>query len=386
MTDNQRLPNYFALVAIVPAILSIIAYEFIEYCGVFVLPETWRRNFLYGLGMLIPMALMTELFTSFFSCILSKRINKIAEAMQKVAQGDFSIEVESEKLKPFRDIAINFNKMTKELRSVETLRKDFINDFSHEFKTPISSINGFAKLLLETDVSEEDRRAYLEIIAEESERLATLAGNTMMLSKLENQTILPEAEDYRLDKQIRQNIILLSNAWEEKKIQMDVDLEEITYHGNADLMSHVWMNLLNNAIKFTIEALLRRAKIYAEKKIEIGSVTLSEASYTVQRKKEGGQIEQVQLPKKEFELLYKLLSYPNQIFTKEQLLEEIWGYDTDSDDTTIKTHISRIRNRFAQWQEFSVVTIRGLGYKAEYNSSFPSDSMVEYSHYGKNEG
>ena len=135
-----------------------------------------------------------------------------------------------------------------------------------------------------------------------------------------------------------------------------------------------------------MEALLRRAKIYAEKKIEIGSVTLSEASYTVQRKNESGQIEQVQLPKKEFELLYKLLSYPNQIFTKEQLLEEIWGYDTDSDDTTVKTHISRIRNRFAQWQEFSIETIRGLGYKAEHNSSFPSDSMVEYSHYGKNEG
>lgn len=250
--DNQRLPNYFALVAIVPAILSIIAYDFIEYFRMVVWDHgTWHRTFLYGLGMLTPMALMVELFTFFLSSILSKRINKIAEAMQKVAQGDFSIEVKPEKLKPFRDIAIDFNKMTNELRSVETLRKDFINDFSHEFKTPISSINGFAKLLLETDVSEEDRRAYLEIIAEESERLAALAGNTMLLSKLENQTILSEAEDYRLDKQIRQNIILLSNAWEEKKIQMDVDLEEITYHGNADLMSHVWMNLLSNAIKFT---------------------------------------------------------------------------------------------------------------------------------------
>ena len=250
--DNQRLPNYFALVAIVPAILSIIAYEFIEYFRVVVWDDgTWQRTFLYGLGMLTPMALMMELFTFFLSSILSKRVNKIAEAMQKVAQGDFYIELKPEKLKPFRDIAIDFNKMTNELRSVETLRKDFINDFSHEFKTPISSINGFAKLLLETDVSEEERRAYLEIIAEESERLAALAGNTMLLSKLENQTILSEAEDYRLDKQIRQNIILLSNAWEEKKIQMDVNLEEITYHGNADLMSHVWMNLLNNAIKFT---------------------------------------------------------------------------------------------------------------------------------------
>ena len=114
-----------------------------------------------------------------------------------------------------------------------------------------------------------------------------------------------------------------------------------------------------------IEALLRRAKIYAEKKIELGNVTLSEDTYTVQRVQKDGQCQEVALPKKEFELLYKLLSYPNQIFTKEQLLEEIWGYDTDSDDTTVKTHISRIRNRFADWQEFTIVTIRGLGYKAE---------------------
>lgn len=114
-----------------------------------------------------------------------------------------------------------------------------------------------------------------------------------------------------------------------------------------------------------IEALLRRAKIYAEKKIELGNVTLSEDTYTVQRVQKDGQRQEVALPKKEFELLYKLLSYPNQIFTKEQLLEEIWGYDTDSDDTTVKTHISRIHNRFADWQEFTIVTIRGLGYKAE---------------------
>ena len=138
------------------------------------------------------MALMMELFTFFLSSILSKRINKIAEAMQKVAQGDFSIEVKPEKLKPFRDIAIDFNKMTNELRSVETLRKDFINDFSHEFKTPISSINGFAKLLLETDVSEEERRAYLEIIAEESERLAALAGIQCCCQNLKTRRYFPK--------------------------------------------------------------------------------------------------------------------------------------------------------------------------------------------------
>lgn len=251
--DNQRLPNYFALIAIIPAILSIMAYELLEYFRIFVVPSAWKDSMLYGLGMLIPMALMMELCTFFFSFVLSKRVNKIAEAMKEVTKGNFEVELKPEKLRPFRDIAVDFNKMANELRSVETLRNDFINDFSHEFKTPISSIHGFAKLLLETDVSEEERRAYLEIIAEESERLTALSRDTMMLSKLENQTIISDKENYRLDKQIRQSIILLSKSWSEKNIRMDIDLEDVTYFGNADIMSHIWMNLLNNAIKFTPE-------------------------------------------------------------------------------------------------------------------------------------
>lgn len=251
--DNQRIPNYFALVAIVPAVISIMAYELLEYFRVFVVPEAWKKSFLYGLGMLIPMALMMELVTFFFSYVLSRRVNKIADAMKEVAKGNFEVELKPEKLRPFRDIATDFNKMAKELRSVETLRRDFINDFSHEFKTPITSINGFARLLLEADLTEEEKREYLEVIAEESERLATLSRDTMMLSKLENQAVISEKETYRLDQQIRHNIILLSKAWGEKNIRMDVDLEEVEYFGNADLMVHIWMNLLNNAIKFTPE-------------------------------------------------------------------------------------------------------------------------------------
>lgn len=127
-----------------------------------------------------------------------------------------------------------------------------------------------------------------------------------------------------------------------------------------------------------IEALLRRAKIHTDKKISLGAVTVNAENYTVCRvcpgKEETGSdtpsaaastSEEIQLPKKEFELLYKLLSYPDMIFTKAQLLEDIWGYDTDSDDNTIKTHINRLRNKFNNWNEFKIITIRGLGYKAE---------------------
>lgn len=109
-----------------------------------------------------------------------------------------------------------------------------------------------------------------------------------------------------------------------------------------------------------IEALLRRANINASRQITVGAVTVDATSYTVSRG-----TELVELPKKEFELLFKLLSYPNVIFTKDQLLEDIWGIETDSNDSTIKTHINRLRNKFGDWEEFEIVTIRGLGYKLE---------------------
>lgn len=109
-----------------------------------------------------------------------------------------------------------------------------------------------------------------------------------------------------------------------------------------------------------IEALLRRAKINSSRTIIIGDVVIDDQSRTVTR----GEDAPITLPGKEFDLLYKLLSYPGQIFTREQLLEDIWGMDTVTEDSTIKTHINRLRNRFGSWDEFKIVTLRGLGYKA----------------------
>lgn len=113
-----------------------------------------------------------------------------------------------------------------------------------------------------------------------------------------------------------------------------------------------------------IKALLRRANINASRQVTIGAVTADAATYTISRV-----AEQMELPKKEFELLFKLLSYPGIIFTKEQLLSEIWGMETDSDDSTVKTHINRLRNKFGDWPEFQIVTVRGLGYKLTLSNS-----------------
>lgn len=111
-----------------------------------------------------------------------------------------------------------------------------------------------------------------------------------------------------------------------------------------------------------VKALLRRAKIVSERKITIGKVSLNYDSLTVSRESEG-----YTLPQKEFMLLYKLLSYPATIFTRMQLMDEIWGYDTQTDEHTVSVHISRLRERFSAWPEFDILTVRGLGYKAVKN-------------------
>ena len=108
-----------------------------------------------------------------------------------------------------------------------------------------------------------------------------------------------------------------------------------------------------------VKALLRRAKIVSERKITIGQVTLNYDSWTVSRASE-----QVALPQKEFLLLYKLLSYPGTVFTRIQLMDDIWGLDTESAEHTVSVHIGRLRDRFDNWPEFSIETVRGLGYKA----------------------
>ena len=108
-----------------------------------------------------------------------------------------------------------------------------------------------------------------------------------------------------------------------------------------------------------VKALLRRYKIISERKITIGSVVLDYDSYTVTREDET-----IELPQKEFLLLYKLLSYPNKIFTRIQLMDEIWGLDCDTDSETVTVHIARLRKRFEGWNEFEIESIRGLGYKA----------------------
>ena len=141
--------------------------------------------------------------------------------------------------------------MAEDLENTEMLRSDFINNFSHEFKTPIVSISGFAKLLKHGDLTEEQKAEYIGIIAEESSRLASMATNVLNLTKVENQTILTGQTTFNLSEQIRGCILLLESKWSAKNIEFHIDFDEYDVYANEEMLKQVWINLIDNAVKFS---------------------------------------------------------------------------------------------------------------------------------------
>ena len=183
-----------------------------------------------------------------------KPIRTLIDGMDALASGDFSsrinVGVIMRKYPSYVGVANSFNKMAEQLESTEMLRNDFVNNFSHEFKTPIVSIAGFARLLKRGNLTEEQKQEYLMAIEEESLRLSEMATNVLNLTKVENQTILSDVKEFNLSEQIRSCILLMERKWMEKRLELNLEFEEFTICGNEELLKQVWINLLDNAIKF----------------------------------------------------------------------------------------------------------------------------------------
>lgn len=226
-------------------------------------------------GMPVLVILMVILFSMMISVRLGssklKPMNDLINAMGKVSRGDFSVRVDGEDIPgAMGEVVQSFNGMASELAGIEMFRKDFINNFSHEFKTPIVSIRGFAKQLERDDLTEEQRREYAHIIVAESERLANMSSNILLLTKLESQQIITNKTEYRLDEQLRSCILLLEKQWSAKEIDLSLNLDEITYTGDEEMMSHVWVNLINNGIKFSpVGGVLELSCRKREKQLEV---------------------------------------------------------------------------------------------------------------------
>ena len=182
--------------------------------------------------------------------LIVRPVQNISEAFDELSAGNFEVKVpETERIREIREMAQHFNAMTYELSHIETLRSDFVANVSHEFKTPIASIEGYATLLQNPSLPQEKHNHYVEKILENSRRLASLSTNVLMLSKLENQEIIPGKAEFRLDEQLRTCILLLENKWTQKNIAWDISLFRQIYYGSEELLEQVWINLLDNAIK-----------------------------------------------------------------------------------------------------------------------------------------
>lgn len=194
--------------------------------------------------------LLGTIIALFVGKMMIQPIQNMSNAFDELSKGNFSVKIPTdEKVAEIREMAQHFNAMTYDLSHIETLRSDFVANVSHEFKTPITAIEGYAMLLQNPNLTQEKHDHYVGIILDNSRRLSNLSSNILTLSKLENQEMIVDNREFRLDEQIRKSILLLEGKWSAKNIEFDMDLPKQMYYGSEPLLAQVWSNILDNAIK-----------------------------------------------------------------------------------------------------------------------------------------
>lgn len=245
--DNLRLYFIVCIFAILCVTLGVSAL-------LTILLE-WLTNTHFTVPTIVWMVLFSVVLGGGLSIIMSRfflrPVTRLGRAMERVAAGDFTVRLDNPgALGEMRESYAHFNTMTRALAATETLQSDFISNVSHEFKTPINAIEGYAMLMQDAGNDPALQREYADKILLSTRRLSELVNNILLLSKVDNQTMPLEKHPYRLDEQLRRAILLLERKWTQKQIEWDVDMDEAAYTGNESLMLHVWVNLLDNAIKF----------------------------------------------------------------------------------------------------------------------------------------
>ncbi|MBQ5824121.1 MAG: HAMP domain-containing histidine kinase [Clostridia bacterium] len=251
---NRGLSRWFVLQTLIMLGISGFTTIVMDQAGKY-LQNTPELDPLRLIGFVALLIFILGIFILLEYSATKRHLEKIYNSIEMLARGHYGHRLKVGKYTVFRSLAVDINRLSDELKKVHMLRSDFVNSYSHEFKTPIASISGFAQLLLDesNNLTEEERKQYLQIIAQEAERLSKLSSNTFLLSQLESQKILADTKPYSLDEQLRRCVIMLSSQWSEKNINVIGNIDEVTFNGDEDLMQHLWLNLINNAIKFTPE-------------------------------------------------------------------------------------------------------------------------------------
>lgn len=198
---------------------------------------------------------------------------KIREATDKISRGDYEISL-GKLVSDYKKIGEAIETVALALRRAEEEKDDFINDFSHELKTPIVSIRGFAKLIAKGNISDEEAKEYLSFIVSESDRLVDLTASTLMLDRIQSNRLEVVEREFDLSELLRKSILTLQPEWEKKNIEIDADFGECTVKSNDELLSRVFINVLDNAIKYSREN--GKVGVYVTESDEKISVTIAD--------------------------------------------------------------------------------------------------------------
>ncbi len=246
---SSLLMFYFLIMLVSGAITGGICMLVYAFTNIPTDTEGW-----YFFVVLSFSVILGTLFTYSFSRIWLGTAKDLSQAAGEVSRGNFNVRVaEKHHRGEFLEMIRAFNNMTEHLSHTEMFRNDFINYFSHEFKTPIVSMRGFAKQLEDPDLTEEERKEYLHIIIDECDRLTGLSSSILLLAQFENQKIVSSPTTFSVDEQIRRVLVVLEKEWSAKNIELDLEMDEIHITTNEEMLSLVWMNLISNAIKYSEE-------------------------------------------------------------------------------------------------------------------------------------
>lgn len=237
----------FCVVFLTVSLTGLITFS-LFYLGVL---NVDNRGFVFLVPIFTSTVLGTLLAT-FFGRKPVQMVEQTCKLFQEIAKGNFDVKMDANtQVTELQEIARNFNIMVRELAGTEMLRNDFVENVSHEFKTPLTAIEGYATLLQQKNLPEEKRQEYTQKILASTRRLNSLTGNILLLSRLENQELEIQKEAYSLDEQLRECLLLLEPDWTAKELELDIQLDDCICTANPALMAHVWQNILGNAIKFS---------------------------------------------------------------------------------------------------------------------------------------
>ncbi|EOV8884750.1 sensor histidine kinase [Listeria innocua] len=214
--------------------------------------------------ILVFTSIISILFVLISGRYIVKPVVKLTNATKKIRRGNYDVALEVRRKDEIGQLADSFAKMASELEKSEAARQEFVANVSHELQSPLTSMQGFARLLGSGTLTEKEQKEYLTVLSEETTRLSSLTKQLLTLASLDQESELRKKEPVQLAEQWRQLIQMTDWSWREKELTINLELADINYSGDAELLYQVWSNLLNNAIKYTPQGGDIQVRLYEE--------------------------------------------------------------------------------------------------------------------------